>query len=101
MRKILVSVFFSLLFLLYFFGKAENNQTIYRKNLFVGKDTTGKDSMIFSEFKELPLKAKRKIPLKTNEGTWTSLDVSPDGKTILFDMMGDLYKIPITGGQAE
>ncbi|AXG70517.1 translocation protein TolB [Kordia sp. SMS9] len=37
----------------------------------------------------------------TNEGTWMNLDVSPDGKTIVFDMMGDIYTIPITGGTAK
>ncbi|MCB0735937.1 MAG: PD40 domain-containing protein [Bacteroidetes bacterium] len=36
----------------------------------------------------------------TDEGTWMNLDVSPDGKTIVFDMMGDIYKIPISGGKA-
>lgn len=51
--------------------------------------------------KELPLEPERQIRLKTNEGTWISLDVSPDGKTILFDMMGDIYKLPIAGGKAE
>ena len=64
------------------------------------KDTT-KELESFAEYKELPLKAKRKIPLKTTEGTWTSVDVSPDGKYILFDMMGDLYRIPMAGGKAE
>jgi Tol biopolymer transport system component/imidazolonepropionase-like amidohydrolase len=38
---------------------------------------------------------------KTNEGTWMNLDVSPDGKTIVFDMLGDLYSVPITGGKAK
>ena len=41
------------------------------------------------------------ITFTTNEGTWMNLDVSPDGKTIAFDMMGDLYSIPITGGTAK
>ncbi|WP_298520979.1 amidohydrolase family protein [uncultured Kordia sp.] len=36
----------------------------------------------------------------TNEGTWMNLDVSPNGKTIVFDMMGDIYTIPISGGTA-
>ena len=27
----------------------------------------------------------------TNEGTWMNLDVSPDGQTIVFDMIGDIY----------
>ena len=38
--------------------------------------------------------------LNTTEGTWMNLDVSPDGKTIVFDMLGNIYQIPITGGKA-
>lgn len=38
--------------------------------------------------------------LETNEGTWMNLDVSPDGKTIVFDMLGDIYSMPISGGKA-
>ncbi len=30
-----------------------------------------------------------------------SLDVSPDGKTIAFDFLGDIYLMPITGGAAN
>ncbi len=37
----------------------------------------------------------------TNEGTWMNLDVSPDGKTIVFDMLGDIYTMPISGGTAK
>lgn len=40
----------------------------------------------------------RTISFTTEEGTWTSVDVSPDGRTILFDMLGDLYTMPIGGG---
>jgi len=36
----------------------------------------------------------------TDEGTWMNLDVSPDGKTIIFDMLGDIYSMPISGGHA-
>jgi len=36
-----------------------------------------------------------------SEGTWMSLDVSPDGKEIVFDLLGDIYSIPITGGEAK
>lgn len=37
----------------------------------------------------------------TNEGTWMNLDVSPDGTAIVFDLLGDLYTVPIDGGKAR
>src|SRR5262245_38249433 len=40
------------------------------------------------------------IDFTTDEGTWMSLDVSPDGRTIAFDLLGDLYTLPIGGGAA-
>ena len=39
--------------------------------------------------------------IDVSEGTWMSLDVSPDGETVAFDLLGDIYTIPITGGQAS
>ncbi len=41
------------------------------------------------------------VPIDTTETTWSNLDVSPDGKTVVFDMLGDLYTIPIEGGEAK
>ncbi len=49
---------------------------------------------------ELPLQPARWARFTTSEGTWISLDVSPDGQSIVFDMLGDLYTIPIAGGTA-
>ncbi|HEU4718002.1 MAG TPA: amidohydrolase family protein [Bacteroidia bacterium] len=40
------------------------------------------------------------VTFTVNEGTWMNLDVSPDGKTVAFDLLGDIYSIPITGGTA-
>ncbi|WP_432410386.1 amidohydrolase family protein [Rasiella sp. SM2506] len=37
----------------------------------------------------------------TEEGTWMNLDVSPSGQTIVFDMLGDIYTMPIAGGKAK
>ncbi len=36
----------------------------------------------------------------TSEGTWMNLDVSPDGNQIVFDLLGDIYIMPFTGGRA-
>lgn len=49
----------------------------------------------------LPLQPSRTILFATDEVTWGSLDVSPDGKTILFEMLGDLYTMPVAGGTAR
>ena len=48
----------------------------------------------------LVLKTAETISFTTDEVTWASLDVSPDGRTILFEVLGDLYTLPIEGGQA-
>ncbi|MEQ1693584.1 MAG: amidohydrolase, partial [Gemmatimonas sp.] len=40
------------------------------------------------------------VAFETTEGTWMSVDVSPDGRSIVFDLLGDLYTMPITGGRA-
>src|SRR5437667_7453894 len=53
------------------------------------------------EKKGLPLKSDRKIEFTTDEGTWLSLDVSPDAKTIAFELVGDIFTLPIDGGQAK
>ena len=48
----------------------------------------------------LVLATERTIDFTTDEVTWMSVDVSPDGTTIVFDLLGDLYTLPIGGGQA-
>jgi Tol biopolymer transport system component len=49
----------------------------------------------------LPLKPTRKISFDTTEGTWISLAVAPNGKTMVFDMLGDIYALDTKGGQAK
>ena len=41
------------------------------------------------------------VSFTTNEGTWMNVDVSPDGKEIVFDLLGDIYSIPAAGGEAK
>lgn len=47
-----------------------------------------------------PALAFKNVSITSDEGSWMSLDVSPDGTQIVFDMLGDIYTIPITGGNA-
>jgi len=49
----------------------------------------------------LPLKPGRKVEFATDEGTWMSVDVAPDGKGLIFDLLGDLYTMPFAGGEAK
>ena len=41
------------------------------------------------------------VSFTTDEGTWISLDVSPDGRQVVFSLLGDLYILPISGGEAK
>jgi Tol biopolymer transport system component len=43
----------------------------------------------------------KEVKFTTDEGTWMNLDVSPDGKDIVFDLLGDIYSMPVTGGEAR
>ena len=48
----------------------------------------------------LPERPTRPLRFTTTEGTWMSLDVSNDGQWVVFDLLGDIYKMPVTGGKA-
>jgi len=40
----------------------------------------------------------REVPINVDNGSWMNIDVSPDGRTIAFDLLGDIYTMPIGGG---
>ena len=68
---------------------------------FAQNQPKSKSKQIVKKKKGLPLKPTRKIEFTTDEGTWLSLDITPDGKTIIFDLLGDFYMLPIGGGVAK
>ncbi len=41
------------------------------------------------------------IVIDTRQTTWSNVDVSPDGTRLIFDMLGDLYTVPLSGGEAQ
>lgn len=43
----------------------------------------------------------KSVSINTDSGTWMSVDVSPNGEHIVFDMLGDIYRMPAAGGNAE
>ena len=49
----------------------------------------------------LPMKPARQIEFETHEGTWLSPDLSPDGTQIVFELLGDLYRLDAQGGVAH
>ncbi len=40
------------------------------------------------------------VQFTVDEGTWMNVDVSPDGSTLVFDLLGDIYTLPVDGGAA-
>ena len=50
---------------------------------------------------ENPSGPQKEVSFTVNEGTWLNVDISPDGKEIAFDLLGDIYIMPSTGGTAK
>lgn len=49
----------------------------------------------------LPMAGTRTVSFETDEVTWMSLDLSPDGETLVLEVLGDLYLLPAAGGEAR
>ncbi len=40
----------------------------------------------------------RQVRIAVDNGTWMNIDVAPDGRSIAFDLLGDIYTMGIAGG---
>lgn len=60
-----------------------------------------KDSLKNSWDVSTPALPFKEVSISTDEGTWMSIDVSPDGSSLVFDLLGDIYSMPISGGEAK
>ena len=60
-----------------------------------GKDAKAETSWSVEQPRGATIK---QVPIKVEEGTWMDVDVSPDGQTLAFTLLGDIYTMPITGG---
>ena len=84
----MIYVFFCSLCVIFFFFQAEDGIRYLVRSRGLG-----------DVYKRQPGQSKD-VQFTATEGTWLNLDVSPDGKTIVFDLLGDIYSMPISGGQA-
>ncbi len=50
---------------------------------------------------ETPTGPTRDLTYEATEGTWMSVDVSPDGRYLAFDLLGNVYEMPVEGGEAR
>ena len=72
---------------------------INTKHIFLTVTLVLTNVFLFSQ--ELPIKPTRTISFTTDEGSYMDVDISPDGNTIVFDLLGDLYTVPVTDGNAK
>ena len=63
------------------------------------KDKNGKDKKKWDV--NDPGGPYKEVAFTVTEGTWMNLDISPDGKEIVFDLLGDIYIMPSGGGTAK
>jgi imidazolonepropionase-like amidohydrolase/Tol biopolymer transport system component len=67
-------------------------------------DSTTTDSSKVTKTKDwdvaVPAVPSDTVRFEASEGTWMSVDISPDGRELVFDLLGDIYKMPVTGGKA-
>jgi len=75
---------------------AQDSEALYHPS--VGSEQTVEDAR---HGQALPLEPARTISIDLDEGTWLSPDLSPDGTTIFFELLGDLYSLDAGGGEAR
>ena len=57
--------------------------------------------LVFIAAAMYPKNPSTNINFETDEGSWMSLDVAPNGEYLVFELLGDIYQLPISGGKAK
>lgn len=65
------------------------------------KESTGEPSEKVEWSVNAPQGKFKDANIDVTSGTWMNVDVSPDGNTLAFDLLGDIYTMSIKGGEAE
>jgi Tol biopolymer transport system component len=73
----------------------------FAASLLIGAALLAAPALHAQEKDSLSLQPTRTLAYDAQEGTWMQPDISPDGKTILFDLLGDIYALDATGGTAR
>lgn len=64
-------------------------------------DTSSADDASKDPSVDLPLEMADTLRLTLSEGTWMSVDVTPDGASVVFELLGDIWRVAVDGGTAE
>ncbi len=62
------------------------------------EQNSGDDNNLDWDISSPPGAKITQISIDVDEGSWMDLDVSSDGSTLVFSLLGDIYRMPITGG---
>jgi Tol biopolymer transport system component len=79
-----------------YINKPQGHLLLLLEIFFLGIISLAGNNLCYSQ--ELPVTPVRTLSFTTDEGSYMNVDVSPDGKTLIFDLLGDLYTVPSIGG---
>ena len=67
----------------------------------VGSNVIAQNNDTDPSHKDLHIEPDRTVHIQADEGTWMSLDIHPSGEKMIFEYMGNLFELPIEGGEPK